>query len=891
MLKIARILTDYETEPVGVGHVPAFSWEAQSDRRNVRQQSYRLQLAAAPDFAAPVYDSGTVRSAQSVQVAPPQGCLASATRYYVRVQIADECEQSAWSAPASFVTALLTAAEWTAPFVSAEDGAADRALSKGTYVRGTFRVRPGLCAAYAFTTAHGLYQFYLNGEKVGQDEMAPGWTSYRSHLTYQTCDITACLREGLNTAGALLGAGWYKGAMGLTKARCNYGERTAFAMQAVLCYRDGTRETVTTDAGWRGADAPVVFAEIYDGETYDAARELAGWAENGTPAGAWHAVHAEPAQPGILAAQPAGRVRVQEKLPAQAVFRTPKGETVVDFGQNLAGWVEFTAAGRAGDTVEIRCFEVLDAAGNVYLDNLRGAKTTLRYTFARSETVTWRPHFTYMGFRYGLILSWPGEPRAENFTACVLHSQMERTGTLTCSNALLNQLHHNFLWGLRSNFLDVPTDCPQRDERLGWTGDAQIFCRTAGYLMNTDTFFSKWLTDLAADQRPGGGVPHVIPDIEKGHEQDNWLLQNSPHSASAWGDAAVIIPWTQYLLYGDKEILRRQYASMKGWIDFMQAHAQGCVWGYKMQLGDWLALDAAEGSYFGATPTELTCMAYYAYSTGLFVKTARALGRGEDAAQYAALYEKIRAAFRAAYFTADGDMTVHTQTAHILALYFDLAPAQHRARTAAALCGLLAQRGGHLATGFIGTPYFCFALSENGCTAQAYELLLREDFPSWLYQVKRGATTVWEHWDGLKPDGTMWSADMNSFNHYAYGAIGEWMYRVMAGIDTDEAAPGFAHSILWPRMGGGLQWVKGACHTVYGPLACSWEQQGETVTLRAAIPPNTTAALRLDGARQVLCTDGLAFVARDGYWEAQAGSGSYEIVFVRGAAGKGETKC
>ena len=881
MLKINRIHLDYQTNPVGLDHVPQFGWEMESDRRNIVQKAYRLQAARDPLFETICYDSGRVESGESAHVFASDMEIRSAEKYYVRVRVSDGIEESGWSEPSYFVTAFLTKPEWQAPLVSAENRDSDRESSKGTYVRGTFSIHKKVKAAYAFTTALGLYNFYLNGEKVGGDEMTPGWTSYRKHLMYQTYEITELLKSGVNVAGAMLGAGWYKGVMGLTKARCNYGDRTAFAMQAVLHYEDGTTETVTTDDSWIGADSPVVFSEIYDGEIYDASLEIPDWSSEKHPAGNWHLTIVVPWDATVLCAQSASRVKMVDKMPAKRIFTTPKGETVLDFGQNMTGRIHVTASGKPGDVIEIRCFEVLDSKGNAYLDNLRKAKTTMKYIFGKEDTVTWHPRFTYMGFQYALIVSFPGTPKAEDFTAYTLHSEMEPLGNITCSNPLLNQLHHNYLWGLKGNFLDIPTDCPQRDERLGWTGDAQIFCRTACYLMNTYTFYSKWLVDVAADQTPEGGVPHVVPNIEEGKTDGNWLLRQGPHSAAAWADAAVIVPWTLYLMYGDKAVLERQYGSMRSWIDFMRDHSDDCIWNYKLQFGDWVALDAAEGSYFGATPNDLTCTAYFAYSTGLFVKTAAVLGKKDAEAEYRDLYNRIVKKFQETFFDKDGRLTAQTQTAHIVSLYFGLTPKPYLRQTVEGIKCLLAKENGHLVTGFVGTPYFCHALSQNGCIEEAYSLLLKEDFPSWLYQVKKGATTIWEHWDGLKPDGSMWSPDMNSFNHYAYGAIGEWMYRVMAGLELDDGGAGFRRAVLYPRIGGNLNWVDAYHLSVYGRVGVRWEVSGSEVTITVQIPANTAACVRLDRAERVLENDGLSFCTRDGCCEAEAGSGTYRIVYLR----------
>lgn len=399
--------------------------------------------------------------------------------------------------------------------------------------------------------------------------------------------------------------------------------------------------------------------------------------------------------------------------------------------------------------------------------------------------------------------------------------------------------------------------------------------------MNTYSFYRKWLGDVEVDQTPEGGVSHVVPDILTNNQIEDWLLRQGTHSAAAWADVAVIMPWTMYLTYGDQEILRKQYASMKAWIDFMQEHANDYIWNYKLQFGDWVALDAQEGSYFGATPNDLTCTAYFAYSTGLFAKAARVLGKTEDAEQYEALRDRIVEKFQRTFFDEDGMLTAQTQTAHIVALYFGLTPETYKEKTVKGLLRLLEKENGHLVTGFVGTPYFCHALSQNGHVKEAYDLLLKDDFPSWLYQVKMGATTVWEHWDGLKPDGTMWSPDMNSFNHYAYGAIAEWIVRVAAGIELDEKQAGYKHSVIYPRLGGELSWLKAEYDSVYGRVMSCWEDQGDKVILHVTVPVNTTATICLDEAKKVLEADGLTFAEQSGYRKAEAGSGSYRIVYKR----------
>ena len=879
MTTLAGLKINYLERPVGVESIFQVGWQLCSDERDVLQKGYRLQIAEE-DFDAPLYDSGEVESGNSTHVCLPEGLpLRAVAQYRIRVQATTTSGNMTPWCESCFVTALSGGGAWQAKFITIDTGA-EKNETRSAYYKKALDVAGPLRAAYLLSTALGVYHVFINGQKVGQDEMAPGWTSYNKHLLYQTYDVKDLLKAGKNILTGFINAGWYKGKMGfpsLVRRHNHYGERAAFACELHLEYENGSRAIVATGGDWKGAPGPVVFSEIYDGEACDARLEVEDWgsSEYGS---AWRDVDVVDFDAAALVAQAGCRVKVHERLPVREIITTPEGDTVLDFGQNLAGWVEFTVRGKAGEEARLQCFEVLDKDGNTYLDNLRSAKQTLSYICKGEAPAVYRPWFSFQGFRYVRVMAWPGECRAEDFTACAVYSNMTPTGSFNCSNPLLNQLQHNILWGMKSNFLDVPTDCPQRDERLGWTGDAQIFCRTASYLMDTYTFFSKWLRDLAADQTAEGGVPHVVPDLLVGNSENDRFWKNGDHSAAAWGDAAVIVPWTLYLNYGDTGVIRRQYASMKGWIDFMRDHAVEDIWNYNIQMGDWVALDAEEGSYFGATPIDLTNAAYYAYSTGLFARMARAIGEDEDAAGYGALYDQIVASYQKHFFDESGHLKAQTQTAQIITLYFGLAPEVYRQNVVDDLLRLLAEENGHLVTGFVGTPYFCFALSENGHTKEAYELLLKEDYPSWLYQVKMGATTIWEHWDGLKPDGSMWSADMNSFNHYAYGAVGDWLYRVVAGISADENEPGYRLVHIAPHVGGGLSEVEACYESLLGPVLSHWRTEGDTVTLKAQVPCNATAIIHLHGAQKLLEADGLSFVpAQEGGLTARAGSGSYTL--------------
>lgn len=873
---------DYLENPIGIMESPQFSWVVESDKRGVMQKSYQIQIAATKGFAEILYDSFVVETDQSAHVQIQNFPLQSLQKYYVRVQVTDQQgEISEWSQGHYFVTALLEN-EWEGQFISAETQK-DADNSKGTLLRKEFHLKKNIKSAYVCSTALGLYKMYINGEKVGTDELTPGWTSYKKHLRYQVYEVTNLLKEGDNAIGAMLGAGWYKGKMGFVGTRNNYGDRTAFLAQMFITYDDGLTEIVVTDTTWKGADSPIIFSEIYDGEIYDANLEIHGWNQVGLNDSSWHMAEKVSYDFKVLTAQAGAKVTEIEQVPAKRVFKTSEGDLVIDFGQNLTGWIHVKATGNKGDKIELNCFEVLDSNKNVYLDNLRGAKQALIYTFGETGEIEYHPSFTFQGFQYAKITEYPNLskeiPGPENFTAYAVHSHMEQTGTFECSNPLVNQLQHNILWGMKGNFVDVPTDCPQRNERLGWTGDAQIFSRTASYLMNTYQFYKKWLKDVEADQTPEGGIAHVVPDIISGRQESDWLLSQGTHSAAAWADVAVITPWVLYQTFGDKKILEVQYNSMKGWVDFIRTHAKDYIWNYKLQFGDWVALDAEEGSYFGATPNDLTCTAYFAYTTGLFVKICKILEREEEQRFYQDLYDNILHSYQNKFFDEHGNLKAQTQTAHIVSLYFGLTPEDYKDNVVTGLKKLLEKENGHLVTGFVGTPYFCHALSENGCLKEAYDLLLKEDFPSWLYQIKMGATTIWEHWDGIKPDGTMWSPDMNSFNHYAYGAIGEWLYRVCAGIEIDDENPGYKHIIFRPRMGGNFTYVKGVYQSVYGEVKSQWETEGDKVTLTLQIPANTTATLYLEDVSHITEADSLLFTQVKEQQIAEMKSGSYTIVF------------
>jgi len=655
-------------------------------------------------------------------------------------------------------------------------------------------------SATLYITALGVYEAELNGQRVGTYVLAPGWTSYQKRLQYQAYDVTALL-QAENTLRVTIGKGWYRGRLPGWEANECYNELhkapAGMLAQLEIRYRDGRREDIATDDTWTAGESRVRFSELYDGETYDAS--FVPEKASRSAAVCFHGPY------DCLIPQQGEEIREKEQVRAARIFTTPKGETVVDFGQNLTGYVAISLNAHKGDIVELSHAEVMDRQGNFYTENYRSAKAKYCY-ICKEGPQTYQPKFTYFGFRYIRIDAFPGgaaNAKLEDFTAVVVYSDIRRTGSLCCSNQALNQLFANILWGQKGNFLDVPTDCPQRDERLGWTGDAQVFIRTAALNFDVEKFFTKWLADLAADQGADGSVGHVIPNV----------LGNE--SSAAWGDAAAICPWEIYLAYGNPDILSRQFASMKQWVRYITTHTRKpYLWTGGTHFGDWLGLDAPSGSYKGLTRDDLIASAFYAHSTDLVIRAGKVLG--EDVSEFEALYPRIVDAFQTMY------PQYETQTECVLAAHFKLAKDCQKA--ADQLADMVQKAGTALQTGFVGTPYLLHVLSDYGYCDLAYSLLVREAYPSWLYPVTKGATTIWEHWDGIKENGDFWSKDMNSFNHYAYGAVADWVYGVAAGIVRDEAHPGYAKVTVAPHPDKRLDWLKAALETRHGLVRSEWKK-------------------------------------------------------------------
>lgn len=696
----------------------------------------------------------------------------------------------------------------------------EKNLRGGTVYLKNFRCAAKAEKAILKITALGVYEAKLNGERVGDFILAPGWTSYLNRLQVQSYDVTDMLKTE-NSLEVTVGQGWRAIANKRDGSDFLGYRDTALIAELTIVYADGTAESIVTDSSWTARESKLRYTNIYDGDIYDATFKAGS---------ARHSICVD-LEKDMLIPQEGEKIVEHERMPALQIIKTPAGETVIDFGQNMTGYVEFRIKGTPGVQATISHGETLDRDGNFYNANYRSADAQIKF-ICDGEEHTYKSALTFFGFRYIRLENWPDEVKKENFTAIVVHSDIRRTGYFECSDEAVNKLFKNIIWGQKSNFLDVPTDCPQRDERLGWTGDAQVFVRTASLNFDVKRFFKKWLRDLAADQGRDGCVPHVIPNIF-----------DDMGGSSAWSDAAVICPWEIYRTYGDKKVLEDQFDSMKAWIDWMRERSENGRRSGGSHFGDWLGLDSPEGSYKGATPEELIATAYYKYSTELFIKAAHALGR--DVAEYENIPAEAAAAFRREYME-NGRVKNATQTGCVLALCFDIT--DDRAATATQLNELV-KRAGHLETGFVGTPYLLHALSDNGYAETAYDLLLRREYPSWLYPISKGATTVWEHWDGIKPDGTMWSTDMNSFNHYAYGAVADWMYGAAAGINSDPDRPGFEHIIFRPVTDRRLDFVKASIDTRRGTVASEWRRENGRIKYIFTVPEGCGASVVIGGEK------------------------------------------
>lgn len=839
--EVKELICEYHTNPLGIDILkPRLSWQIMSSEENLLQTAYEIKVTDQTAKGKLIWTSGKVNSNQSVNVTYGGPALKSMQRVYWQVRIWDNKNKaSGWSEPAYWEMGMLEPESWKASWITMQSETTEKGSKPGQFFRKDFTTGKKIKSARVYITSLGLYQLFLNGQKISTDLFTPGWTSYKNRIQYQTYDVTSMIQQK-NSIGAIVGDGWYRGNIGWGNENGYYGSKLALLAQLQLNYTDGTSEIIGSDASWKVTTGPIIYSDIYNGESYDANKEMPGWANYGFDDGKWGKDSILDQSKKILIAPQGVVVKATEEIKPVKLITTPNGETVFDMGQNMVGWVKLRVQGKKGDQVTLKFAEVLTKEGNFYTDNLRAAKATDIYILKGRGEEIFEPHFTFHGFRFVKIEGLSSQPALDQITGVVIHSDMKPTGTFACSDPMINQLQHNIQWGQKGNFLDVPTDCPQRDERLGWTGDAQVFSMTAAFNFNVAPFYTKWMRDVAADQLPSGLVPHVIPDVLKGGG-----------GSTAWADVSIIVPWTTYLTYGDQRILEVQYPSMKAWVDYMTSRAgDDFLWTGDYHFGDWLAFATNNSDYPGATTEkDLIATAYYAYSSGLLSEIAAIIGKNEDVKKYSELSENIKKAFNHEFVTPAGRLVSHTQTAYSLALAFNLLPEDLIPKAAKYLADDV-KKFGHLTTGFVGTPLLCKTLSAYGYEDLAFMLLNRKEYPSWLYPVTQGATTIWERWDGQKPDGSFQDVGMNSFNHYAYGAIGEWLYRYVAGMDIDPNAPGYKHILLAPHPGGGLTNASVEFASLYGPVKSAWKLDGNDFVYEVTVPANTTATVTLPGAKQ-----------------------------------------
>lgn len=822
-MKVVDLKTNRMTCPLGYQFdKPRFSFIAE-ETEATSLSAMRIQVALDPDMQQIVYDSGKIAAVNSISFEPELE-LSPCTRYYWHVWAKADNGDEAKSAVAWFETAKRDQpwqADWITPLF-------DKDIHP--IIFRDLEVDESIKTIRIYGVGLGVYELYWDDVKVGDEYLLPGLHAYDCWIQYQTYEIKEP-KSGRHRLSFMLGNGWYKGKFGLKRETEIYGDRMACLAEIHLIDNRGQRTVIGTDTTWQATRSPVLSSGIYDGEERDATLDLSEI----------FGVQIIDLGTKRLKERLSPPICIHERIKPIEVIHTPAGETVLDMGQNMVGWLEFRTRAERGQKLVFQFGEILQD-GNFYRENLREAKACFTYLADGRDTVV-RPQFTFFGFRYVKVEGQEEPLNPDDYTGCVIHSSMDEIGSIETSDPLVNRLIDNARWSQKGNFLDVPTDCPQRDERMGWTGDAQIFCGTACFNMDTYAFYTKYCQDLAYEQAKfNGSVPHVVP-----------LAGYDGHGSTAWGDAATVIPFEVYVHFGDKNILKRQYDSMKAWVDYILREDNRTgnqrLWTTGYHFADWLALDGkVKGGVYGGTDPYYIASAYYFWSADRVAKAAQVLEKTEDALFYRKLAHEIRHAIRKEYFTPTGRLSVDTQTGHALALYMGLAEEAARPRVAAALAEKIRANGYHLDTGFVGTPYLCRALSAYGYHDLACTLLFNKDYPGWLYEVLMGATTIWERWNSVLPDGKISSTGMNSLNHYAYGSIVEWIYRFVVGINPDETLTGFARTLIKPGPDYRFSRVKGQVKTPFGLYRVEWRLSDNQLELTVSVPIGSEALLILPDA-------------------------------------------
>jgi len=832
-------------DPLGFhDSTPSFSWKLPEGVK--AQSAFHIEVRDAQSRKT-VWDSGWVESDQSVFVPYGGKPLASRQQLAWRVRFRDETgTDSDWSESARFELGLLSSKDWKAKWISSEDKP-DSGKEPVSWLRREFPIRKEVERARIYVTARGLYEIHLNGEKVGNDCFVPGWTSYEKRIDTLTYDVTEALQQGGNGLGVELGSGWYAGRIGLPGKRNRFGHGSQLLLQLEIAYADGSSETVLSDGKWKvTTDGPIRASSIYDGEEYDARMEMTGWDSPGFDDGEWSGVEVNnDLGDAILVPKPFAPVRSTETLAVKEVTEPQPGRFVFDLGQNMVGWAKLDILVEKDQTVTVRFAEMLNPDGTMYTENYRSAKSTGTYTAAKTGRISWEPTFTFHGFRYVELSGMPEGTRPEKglVEGIVLHSDLPIAGTFESSHEKLNQLQSNIIWGQRGNFLDIPTDCPQRDERLGWTGDAQVFCPTSMFNYDCHAFWKSWLGSMRDDQMDDGRVPHVIPDVLGDGDSPGWM------------DAATFIPWEVYVCTGDADILAENFQMMERLVGFYRSQAKdGLIDSDRKEglagFGDWLQPYAPDVK--GDTPLDLLTTAYYARSTRILADSARVLGKSTEAKEYAAEAAAIRQAYADHYFGADGKLknTPETQTGYLISFAFELVPTDLQEKAAGHLVRLVHEADNHLRTGFLGTPYIAQVLDRTGHADLAFKVLFKETYPSWFYSINQGATTMWERWNSYSHTDGFGDVNMNSFNHYAYGAINQWMVERVAGLAPDPAHPGYKHFFVRPVIGKQLDWARAEYETPYGKASSGWKREDGKVVMDIVVPPNTTATIEFPNGRK-----------------------------------------
>jgi alpha-L-rhamnosidase len=821
---------------------PRLSWSLEGGKR---QTAYRLLVGETEPGS--LWDSGRVPSADTLDVPYAGRKLPPAAELVWQVQVWDEQgEASSPSEPARFRTGPDA---WRAQWIGrdhvhdptmlapADDDAPDKLLRRllaCPVLRRPFTLAGSIRRATLYATARGVLELELNGARVGDARLAPGWTDYRVRLEYAAHDVTAMLRQGENVLGAILGPGWYAGFVGMNPLRPgnHYGRDPALLCELHLEREDGSVEVIASDAAWRATTGPIDYSDMLVGERYDARRELGAWSEPGYRESGWTPVTTTPRDSVQLVPERAQPIRVTEDLQPVAITERAPGVHVFDLGQNLVGHVRLVVEGERGTEIRMRFAEMLEVDGSLHVANLRTARAEDTYVLRGDGREVYEPRFTFHGFRYVEVTGLPGEPAPETITGRVVHSDTPRSGGFECSDAMVNRLWHNINWGQRGNFLSVPTDCPQRDERLGWLADAQVFLPTAALNMDVSAFVTKWGDDVLDAQSPEGAYPDVAPRL---------VLDRD--GAPAWADAGVIVPWIAWQRYGDLRLVERHWDAMERYMAYLQRHNPDLLWTSRRgnDYGDWLAVGED-------TPRGVLATAYWAYDAKLMAAMARALGRADRAEHYERLRAGIVAAFNREYVGDDAYVEGDTQTAYLVALHMDLLPHGLRARAAERLVENLERHDFHLTTGFVGVGLLCPTLSAMGYSDVAHRLLRNETFPSWGYSIRHGATTIWERWDGWTDTDGFQTPNMNSFNHYSLGSVGQWLYEHVGGIRA--AAPGYQRVLIAPEPGK-LEWARVTYQSVRGRITSAWRRGRDGFQLEVEIPPNVTATVLVPGGETV----------------------------------------